>query len=108
MGLDEETDAEAVEASKPWYEQGAVGKITLTVAGALILGAITWSASMLMAASDARDMAERNREKIEKVEDEQVELKEEVLPAIEKVGTKIEGLRDSFDKFQKNHHDDGR
>jgi len=102
---DEELEDE--QATVPWYFRGIAGKVVTGAMATIFGAAILWSVSMLMAAASADELAEQNREKIEQVESEQQELKDEILPAIKGVQTEVkrtredvQGLRSSVEQIR--------
>jgi len=82
------------QSTVPWYFRGVAGKVITGVMVTVFGAALLWSVSMLMAAASADELAEQNREKIEQVESEQQELKDEILPAIKGVQTEVERTRE--------------
>jgi len=95
---DEELDDEG--ATVPWYFRGVAGKVVTSAMATIFGAAVLWSASMLMAAASADELAKQNRQKIEHVESEQQEIKDEILPAIKGVQTEVERTREDVQGLQ--------
>lgn len=88
------SDEEGIE---PWYDSG-LGR---AVVGGVILAALGWSASMLMAAADANALARKNAAKVEEVADGQRSIETKLLPAVEGVEREVKHLRHDINKLEK-------
>jgi len=85
--------------SIPWYDRGLVGKVVKGVSILVLGGSIAWAGGMLMAAADAKSMAKQNRKKIKSVKTEQKDIKDKLLPAIERLRQQTKSLEKSVNKL---------